>query len=305
MLEHQRAEPVNLEAIREAFTKKGYEVGDLTQIWRHVTGRVSRDGHDYFLKLASSPSVSPRTENEAAWNRFVNASGDHHLPMAVPTVFETDREGELFWYTGEYLNGNLLARVDQPDETAALETGLPQIVQTAAAIMVLPTAGALPLDAAFQGKTIQGEIMERVEKYSESVPQDLSALKAFVQERLQFARSAPQHGDFVPWGMMRTSDGKLYLIDGEAARINGCKFYDVAYFYHRVYTKMRRPDIAQQFLQEFEKVHPLTDGEKENLCLMIGLRLVGGYMDALKDNLTSPELQDQLKSKLLEDVVIT
>lgn len=305
MLEHQRAGQVNLEAVRASFIRRGYEVGDITQIWRHVTGRVTKDGRDYFLKMASSVHVSPRTENEAAWNEFINdASGAHRLPMAVPAVFETGLEGDLFWYIGEFIDGSLLAKVDQPEETADLEMNLPQIAKTADAIMVLPTDRQLPLDAASQGKSIQQEIMDRVEKYSEPAQQDLSALKIFIQERLGAAKYAPHHGDFVPWGMMRTTDGELYLIDGEAARHHGMKFYDVAYFYHRVYTKMRRPDIAQRFLHEFEKIHPLTDEEKENLLLMIALRLVGGYMDVLSDNVTSREFQDELQEKILRSNVV-
>lgn len=304
MLEHQKAEPVNLESIRSSFIQKGYEVGDLTQIWRHVTGRVRKDGEDYFLKLASSPQVSPRTENEAAWNNFINASGDHYLPMAVPRILETGTEGDLFWYTGEFIAGKVLAVVDQPNETTDLEANLPVIAQTAAAIMVLPTEELLPLDTASEGRSLQDQVMERVEKYSEPLEKDVSALKTCIKERLHFVESAPQHGDFVPWGMMQSPDGKLYLIDGEAARIKGVKFYDVAYFYHRVYTKLRRPDIAQRFLQEFITVQPLTEEEKENLRLVISLRLIGGYMDALNDTVTSQELQDELQEKLLTDKII-
>jgi len=122
----------------------------------------------------------------------------------------------------------------------------------------------------------------------------------FIEKRIEYGLKAPQHGDFVPWHIFITNENKLFLIDGEHSRIAGFKFYDIAYFYHRVYTKLKRPDIANKFLEEFNNIYQFSKADKECLGLILAQRVIGGYFDSSKCGEKNVCLHDELKRKILE-----
>ena len=126
----------------------------------------------------------------------------------------------------------------------------------------------------------------------------------FIEDRINSFQTAPAHGDFVPWHILIDSERKLYVIDGEHSGITRVKFYDLAHFYHRVYTKLKRVDIADEYIKQFIKIWKFNEKDRECARMVIAHRLIGGYFDAQTDKITSIELQDELKARLLENKVI-
>lgn len=107
------------------------------------------------------------------------------------------------------------------------------------------------------------------------------------------------HGDFVPWNMIREGD-RIVLIDGEHGSAKTPRYYDVAYLYHRLYTLVGRPDLADRYLRavvsgfdsdELARFHDFFPH-------VLASRTIGGYFDAKNDG-TSFEYHDRLRDEVL------
>jgi hypothetical protein len=298
---HRQSEKLDLQEVKDYFTEKGYEAINVEQVWRHVTGVLKKENNNYFLKLSSTLGVAERTRNEFEWNNLVNSlSDDQRLPVSIPQNHDSGEFKGLFWYLGEYAGNKVLTRPAEKNETDDLERELSVITETAYKIIGIETDLTLPLDKKISEEERKEKFFKKLEHWAEQTPEDVSGLISFIRERYDYLDTASSHGDFVPWHFIRSEEGKLFLVDGEHAHIVGLKFYDVAYFYHRVFTKLKRSDIADRFLRDFSDLYKFSEGEKELFRLVLAQRLVGGYFDAEKDGITSVNLQNKLKTRLLQ-----
>jgi thiamine kinase-like enzyme len=293
------AHKLDLNKIKSFFSTRGYHTEKLEQVWRHVTGILSKRGHRYFVKLASTQEVAKRTRNEFAWNDLVNSlRGKNRLPVSVPKNLESGEYMKLFWYISDYAGEQPLATREDKN-TRELETQIPLIAKTAKSIIDMRTKKLLPIDKKLSKRQVDELLLKRLNVWNKATKIDLSNLIGFIQKRLKSAKLAPLHGDLVPWHFIKNENSRLYLVDAEHAHILGIKFYDVAYFYHRVYTKLKRPDIANRFLEEYKSEYNLKNNDEQCLSLIIAYRIAGGYMDAQEDTVTSIKLQKELEEMLL------
>ncbi len=298
---HRQSEKLDLREVKDYFIARNYNPISVEQAWRHVTGIIRKDNRDYFLKLASTPGVAERTRNEFEWNNLINSLPDNQkLPVLIPQNHDSGEYKGLFWYSSEYAGNEVLTKPVDKNKTDDLERGLPVIAETVYKIISIKTDLKLPLDKEVAEEERKEKFFEKLKHWAEQTPKDVSRLISFIQERYNYLDIAPSHGDFVPWHFIRSDEGKLFLVDGEHAHVVGLKFYDVAYFYHRVYTKLKRPDIADRFLREFGHLYEFSEEEKELFKLVLAQRLIGGYFDAEKDGITSVNLQERLQSRLLQ-----
>lgn len=298
---HRRSEKLDLREVKDYFTAKDYEPISVEQVWRHVTGILRKEDKDYFLKLASTTGVAERTRNEFEWNNLISSLPENQkLPVLIPQNYDSGEFKGLFWFLSDYAGKKLLVRPEDKNETGGLEKELPVIAETARKIIDIKTDLTLPLDKEIAEEERKEKFFKKLEHWAEETPKDVTKLITFIKERFDYLQIAPSHGDFVPWHFVQSDEGKLFLVDGEHAHVLGLKFYDVAYFYHRVFTKLKRPDIADRFLGEFGGLYEFSEEEKELFKFVLAQRLVGGYFDAEKDGITSVALQDQLKTRLLQ-----
>ena len=280
---HKRSKKIDLQKVEKYFSRSGYKTLKLEQLWRHITRVLVKENKKHFLKMASTKEVSQRTKNEYEWNELINSRPNKkRLPVIIPINYKSGEYNGLFWFLSEYAGDKLLARPEKKNKTKDLEDQLANISKAALEIMNLKTNKTLPLDEHLSPQERKNKFFQKLQYWNEQTTRDLSDLIELIENKYRHLRTAPCHGDLVPWHFIRNDLGELYLIDGESARMSGPKFYDVAYFYHRVYTKLKRPDIACKFIDK----------------VILAQRLVGGYFDAERDNITSISLQDSLKTKL-------
>lgn len=301
---HRTAQELNLEDIEQFLIGKGFSNIELVQQWRHITGSLDKDGTKQFFKMASSEGVAERTTNEFNWNNLINNKLNLKLTVSVPRNYESGNYNELFWFTCEFVDGIPLATASKPDETEVLEDNLSRIASTAKSILEIDVAdNKLPNDKKEpeEKEDPKKVFLERLKHWMSQFDNNANGLYEFIEQNIRYGQQAPSHSDFVPWHIFITKNNDLYLIDGEHSKINGFKFYDVAYFYHRTYTKLKRPDIADKFLQEFNSIYTFDEKDKQCFRLILAQRVIGGYMDAKNDSVTSVELQDELRDRILED----
>jgi len=301
MDEHRRSKKLDLREIKNYFFSKDYELISVEQAWRHVTGVLRKGDKNYFLKLASTKGVAERTRNEFSWNNLISSLPENQkFPVFIPQNHDSGEFKGLFWFLSDYAGKKLLARPEDKNETGDLEKELPVIAETAWKIINMKTDLTLPLDKEIPEEERKEKFFKLLGHWAGETPKDVTDLIAFIKDRFDYLQIAPSHGDFIPWHFVRGDEGKLFLVDGEHAHVLGLKFYDVAYFYHRVYTKLKRPDIADRFLGEFGDLYEFSEEEKELFRFVLAQRLVGGYFDIEKGSITSINLQDQLKTRLLQ-----
>lgn len=65
------AESWDLGYVSKYLNRRGFEVLDIHQQWRHVTAKIARDQQILFFKLGSTPGTSRATRNETRWNEQV------------------------------------------------------------------------------------------------------------------------------------------------------------------------------------------------------------------------------------------
>ena len=98
---------------------------------------------------------------------------------------------------------------------------------------------------------------------------------------------------------MIAESNELYLIDGEHGKVKGLKFYDLVYFYIRLYTKLCRPDIADKFLKLLSNSYKFTSTERILFYILLAQRAIGGYYDATNDGKTDLSFLHELREKVL------
>lgn len=287
---------------KQYFESLGYEVIKIEQIWRHITGILKKGESQYFLKLATSEEIGKKTENECRWNSYINSfSDDKKLSMAVPKVVDSGKWNNLFWFLAEYVEGKLIASPNE-NQTKLLEENLGLFARTAKEIILIdPEISLLGDDGVDSPEEKKRKMIEKIENWAKESGKDIAELVKETITGIENVIFAPVHGDFVPWHGIKSNNGNIYLVDGESAKMKGIKFYDVAYFYHRVYTKMKRSDLADRFLDEFRKIYSFSEEDKKCFKFILGQRIIGGYFDAKNDGITSMEKQDELKNRLLEN----
>ena len=290
---------MNLEEVGRHFENLGYRIQKLEQPWRHVTGQVKFENEKLFLKMASTKEIGERTWNEKCFNENTNTIWKKYLKtFRIPKVFDEGYFQDKYWFIGEFVFGKLLAEPGQKKASVS-EKDIEVAAKIAKNIIELAEVSLLPKDKEYF-KTVWPERLEqKSEEWANGSNRDTKKLLRFIKERKEDIEIAASHGDFTPWAIMKTKSRNYYLIDSEAAQMGGLKFYDVAYFYHRVYTKLQRPDLAEQFLKMFKETNKWTEKNDKEFAPVLASRVMGGYFDAERDGVTSTELNLELEAKTL------
>lgn len=282
----------------------GYKVESVDKPWRHTVAIVSKNGKKYHFKLAQDKEVSTKTRNEVFWNRQIKEIKlSVNLSFDVPEIVLDGEVDDNYWFLATFVDGQPLASVNNSD-TKLLEGNLTRITKICEEIIKLPLSPDLLKLTEKYKVNLKEKMLQKMDEWARKTRADVSPLISYFEKNCKQIEYAPLHGDFVPWHIFETPDKKLFLIDAEASNFCGVKFYDVAYFYHRIYTKFKRPDIANEFLQIFSNQFSMTQEEKKAFMCVLSQRLIGGYMDSESDNITSIKLQDELKEKLLDNSLI-
>jgi hypothetical protein len=301
-----KAEPVDVRVFTQFLKDQGYSVLKLTQMWRHVHGIVKQEDRILFLKLASTPEIGAKTQNEVAWNRAV---ADQLLELSdgvliVPKIRGTGFHNENFFYLADYYPGEFPADHDPP-RTEALSRYIASLVDIALHLNTLSNNTLWGMEGQRSNESLIEQFFSEVDCWQRaSGRSDLDDLRQLVEplRRMYFPRVS--HGDFVPWHVI-VHDEKRVLIDGEHGWSGRPQYYDAAYFYHRLSTSAARPDVAKVFLKGF--CSGLPESEKttfrERFIPLIAARSIAGFSDAtlFEDQKKVINMHEKLKSMILSD----
>jgi len=303
---YRRSEMLEKEEIGTYFSKKGYEVIELQQIWRHVHGKLKKDNKIFFLKMASTPDIGERTQNETLWNNqigsLIEKTGVDYFD--VPHIYETGEYEGKFYYLSTHHDGAMLASKNPPS-VGNLEEWIDKIIKSNLFFLSLQRQD---LNFRRDQDSISSqdkwdEFFQRVQSWYEEVKEhQLQEIFDEVKNLRSTFEPGVNHGDFVPWHMIQEGE-KFILIDGEHASIQSPRYYDVCYFYHRLYTSAQNPDLAKIYLGKFR--NQLSEEEKNKFDLSIrpilATRIIGGFWDAKTDGQEDVAFHNKLREDFLKN----
>lgn len=300
MADYRTDKKLNLEEVGRYFENKGYQVIKLEQIWRHVTGSVKFENEKLFLKMASTEDIGERTKNESAWNENMNSVWKKYIKFfQVPKKFDEGVFENKYWFVAENVFGKPLVEIGKGKQEID-KNDLDQAALIAKNILDLTDKCLLPRDITNVREIWKRILPELSKERASNTKIKTSVLVKFIEDHTGDTGVGVCHGDFVPWHILKTEKEEYFLVDAEASQVAGLKFYDVAYFYHRVYTKLKRPDLAEYFLNKFKEIYRWTEDDERAFRPVLASRILGGYFDAERDRVTSMELNREMEKQLLE-----
>lgn len=280
---HAAAKVIDLKELTSFIGDIGYKVIKLDQRWRHVHGVIEAGHSKYFFKLASTPEIGTRTENEVAWNREVSSPllEISKGKLIVPRIHRTGHWRNSFFYIADFYAGRFPADHDPP-RTGSLPKYLSSLVEVALHLNQLHIDSLWGVEKSEAPQALVTRFFDQVDGWLQDAGRDdLADLRALVEPLKDSYSPRVSHGDFVPWHVILSGDQRV-LIDGEHAWSGRPQYYDVAYFYHRLATSAACPDLARKFLAEFRSGLPSEEVlEFERLVVpVIASRSIAGFYDA-------------------------
>lgn len=294
------------EALRDFFLQQDFHVvGNVTQEWRHAHVRLEKNGKALFAKVASTQGIGYKTRNEISWNEQMHDRIPRNMGWIIPPIYETGEYQGLPYYVTAFYPGKLVATKDTVN-TEELRQRLQDIVRVLHFFLTLD-------GISFRADNDDTGVEDRLGRFKKNTTEWRNAVpSAGLDEVLAIALTiqetyapAVNHGDFVPWHMLEHGN-ECVLIDAEHASSLKPRFYDAAYFFHRLYTSAETPTLAEDFLHMFyDRLSP--DSKKsfyEQFRPVLASRIVGGYFDTQHDHVLDLQYHNQLRDKLLHERVI-
>ncbi|MBU1200151.1 hypothetical protein KJ953_01290 [Patescibacteria group bacterium] len=296
------AQTIQKEEVVNYFINNGYQVLDIQQLWRHVHGKLEKDNKIFFFKIASTSSIGERTRNEVSWNKQINQlitrSGIDYF--ITPKVYETGTFKGKFFYLSDYYVGKLVASKYPPD-TKGLKSWLNKITKTNQFFLSLQNVTFYrDINSDNLIKKWDGYFQKVNGWYEEVKENQLQEVLEIVKELKTTYKPGVNHGDFVPWHMIQANK-KFILIDAEHASSQSPRYYDICYFFHRLYTSANDPNTAKDYLN---KIRDNISNKEKNIFdkairPILASRIIGGFWDAKNGDLDELKYHQKLKDDLL------
>jgi len=308
IVKKQRAEIIDLEAAKNFLQGQGFEVMDMKQTWRCVHGVVQKEGVVSFFKMGSTAGISDQTQNEVGFNTAINGEIVKRglTNFITPNIKGTGKYGDLFYYIADYYDGPLLLDSNQDLPDLGFEGNLEQVADINMSLLDMPKLD-LPRDKEFSDKSEEDCANKMIEIYSTFAKQieepGMDKLAEILKEFAGNFKFALNHMDFTPWHLIKNDNNSRWvLIDSEHSSNNDPKYYDVAYFYHRLYTSKGGADAARKYLDLIkerlggaEKIEEF----KRSIRPILAARIIGGYWDDKSGGESNYQIRDQLKEEFL------
>ncbi|NCN99293.1 aminoglycoside phosphotransferase family protein [Candidatus Pacearchaeota archaeon] len=272
---------LNLVGVKEQIENLGYKVIEIDQIFRNVHAKIEKNSQTYFLKLATTRDISERIRNEINWNLAIVTilETKSFKSFIVPRVYDFGEIMGNTFYICDFYKNNFLA-LKNPARLFSLKKYIPNIVDTNIFLLSLPKINFLRDQLEFFHKTSMFREFYNMDlKLVSDLPEcKLGDLLEFEKNYFNELKTCVNHGDFVPWHMIKNGRN-FVLIDGEHGSSRLPLGYDIAYFYHRVFTGAESPEIADTYIHLiYDRIHKnQKDTFRKYFYGCLANRIISGY----------------------------
>lgn len=253
---------------------------------RYDVYKVKRKGRPLLLKVAKDRTTSLRLRNENLWSRQVAPKIPSDAPFIIPRPVDygfIDRQ--YFWLLSEFVGGEPFAKVRGVVTEIQVKPPKPYLDKVAEMIFVLQkleAKGLTGIDERFgkAPKTDKLSILRTAISFGGNTAPYLAELLQIIDKNYKNLGWSTNHCDITEINLLMRDD-KIVLMDAELGDTAGFRFYDVAEFYNRLYTRSRRPDLAKVFLKAFIKRLRKSQIRKflNNFVCLCALRCIGNFKE--------------------------
>jgi len=261
---------------------------------RYIIYILERNGKKYFYKELNHD----KKDRFYAQILFQKKAEVSDRAIILPKLYDYDFKVEKSWILWEYLLGQHLAEW-KPKNIKDFERWLEPIVA-----MIIELQKIKPAPAEFD---IPDRMILRVNQWTKE-PIELGKFKTsvkkkiidFIKKNRSLIKIGFNHSDLVPWHMHEIKYPKFALVDYEGSK-NKPLYYDIAYIYHRLYTKLAEPKLADKLLEIYKEKANLPENFDKIFLTILGARITGGFFDCIvnKDG-TDIKLHQRLLKNYLE-----
>ncbi|MBI2330083.1 hypothetical protein HYU94_01720 [Candidatus Daviesbacteria bacterium] len=286
ILDYRLGEQLNLKEIR-IFFQKEYIIKKIWSGPRHVLGVLAKEDKTYFLKLSTSEGISIVTKNEYHWNEYFNKHRPKDIPFNVPKNYDCGiYQDKYFYLITDYLNGIPLGNIAEY---------IPKIILFSEFIQNMSGTKS----------DYQEKFLKKARNWFSDIPADVRKkfnifkLLEIVEKGVNNLSPKVRHGDFAPWHIIKLSDNKLGLIDGEHFLLNGVENYDICYFIQRVFSVLKNPKLAEDIYAKLSQ----RNYHSHKLQVVLAARAIGGFLDESLKNRPDYKLAEGFKDLVLKRVI--
>lgn len=300
ILDYRLRENLGLNKIKLFFQER-YCVNKLWNGNRHILGILTKNDVTYFLKLSTSEGISIVTKNEYEWNNYFNQNFSKNFPFSAPKNYDSGLYREKYFYlVTDYFNGKLLCNVsDTYKKSNDLIKYNLKIIELSEFIQKMPVVNFTN----YEEIDYRTRFTDKVSQWFNDIPINVrkkfrvESLLNIVEKGVNKLSSKPRHGDFTPWHIIKLTDSRLGLIDGEHFLPDGVEGYDICYFIQRVFSVLKNPQVA---LDIYSKL--LIKGyRKDILKTVLAARAIGGFLDESLKEKPSYEYAKKFKDWIMKN----
>ncbi len=305
-----RTSPETRRALEKHFRSVGFELLEAFDaregLRHHLFGKLRRGGIPYFFKIAQTAESGDRIGNELVWNQAIGAllKRGNFGWCSVPVNVHSGKFGDKKYYIAPYFSGEGLAS-QSPPESGELGRWIDRMVVTSLFFLGLK---GLRFSRDERHPNLTSEFIIATQKRFDQVGRRYR-LEPLINEISGFhGRDVPtaiNHGDFVPWHMIKQGDG-FVLVDGEYASATMPAYYDVVFCFQRIYVNAEAPELAKQFLKRF--FSQLVKSEQRQfqwlIRFILASRIISTFWHAVRVGQTDLRYEHRLKREFLRNELL-
>jgi len=307
-----------VEAAIRFFKSKGLKLSDQAERpYRFTIAVFEKGDQKFFVKIAEKGAVDFKFLRAEVWcnqtfERLL-AGFPNPPPVKIPKVLDQNETGDIYWVMFEFFSGERIADWVPSRDPRKLKDWFPQIIDFVQFLETVDPKRLETIEEVRPDKSVAKKMLAKIKEWSlvslkkGLISQDeLRAMITLVEEQKDGLEYRLQHGDFVPWHMHDLGFPFFGLVDSEHGGVNQPQYYDLAYFYHRLYTKLWQPQLARDFLSLYLKNSNVDEEEfLKKFSPVIVQRTIGGFWDYSKNSEEKSEFglhRDLLRRVLSKDL---
>ena len=273
-------------------TEKHFTLQATLKNSRYFLMRVATSQADIQLMLKiekSNPRTSLQQRNHILWTKSVAHTVPQNAPFHIVPILEDGYlEGVGYWFTMPFIEGQSFAAMNDDRLSAVTishpEEVMPRIVSLIKYIEKTPALSVDGIDARYgkiPNRRDKLTLLETAISWARNDTPYLAELLQLIQANYAYLGSANAHGDFTESNLIINQKREPVLIDAEISSAFHYKYYDVAEFYNRLFTRACAPELAATFLREYVHTLPQRSVQKflTNFLCLSALRCIGNFME--------------------------
>ena len=273
------------QTINDIVEKQGYKMLFLHDHGRAYLGQLSKSNKKYYIKISKSKKENLLLQNSVYFNNGLEKLSP---PFTYPRVLQTGNIlGDFFYKIETEVKGKPLAVLTNDISILQFDKPEKYFQKTTEMIYWLESIDiSIPANFDKQLGSLKihnyKKMTDTMIKWSYNETPRLSDLLKIVSTNKEALVNVTAHRDITPINLITRPNGSIGLIDADIIK-KAPKYYDVAEFYNRLWTRVCRPDLATKFLTCFiETLKESRDVFYNYLLPLLAFRSVGNYWETMQ-----------------------